>query len=123
MIDGRDRVLLNKKLADQSAAYLAMWKALESFDQKADRWAEPISFGSREERAQAAHNAIARFRERHLDAVDKEMERDIQTFEVFLQELSSGASYDAAVDQFCWRLRDRGSALADQSVTVARTAP
>ena len=123
MIDGRDRVLLNKKLADKSAAYLAMWKALESFDQEADRWAEPVSFGGREDRIQAAQNAIIRFRDRHLGAVDEEMERDVQTFQTFLQRLSSGSTYDATVDQFCWRLRDRGSALADQSVTVARTAP
>ena len=81
-----------------------MWGALESFDPKADRWAEPVDFRSRDDRIQEADNAIDRLKQRHPGAVDEEMDRDIGIFREFLQRLSSGASYDAKVDQFCWRL-------------------
>lgn len=122
MSEGTTKVLLSKTLADQSAAYLAMWTALEGFDPNADRWAEPVSFGSREERIQSANGAIARFNERHQDAVDQDMKQDIEAFRGCLAKLSGGSVYDTELDRFCWHLRDKGSALADQSVTLARRA-
>ena len=61
-------VKVNEELADRSALYLAMWKALEAFDPKVDRWSEPVSFGSQKERAKAAEGAISRFSQRHPNA-------------------------------------------------------
>ena len=61
----QESVKVNEELADRSAAYLAMWKALEAFDPKVDRWSEPVSFGSQKERAKVAEGAISRFSQRH----------------------------------------------------------
>ena len=104
-MSGREKLVLNKKLIDKSAAYLKMWKVLESFDPNADRWAEPVSLGDRDSRIQAATDAISWFKERHPDAVEKELKGDIERFHEFLRSLSSGSPYDVEVDQFCWHLR------------------
>jgi hypothetical protein len=113
-------VLLNEDLADWSAAYLAMWKALESFDPKADRWSEPAEFGTREERIQAAHEAIAGAEQRHK--VNDEKRRDVVAFQEIIRKLTAGAPFAAAETEFALRLRDLGSSLADQSVTAANVA-
>jgi len=111
-------VFLDEKLADWSAAYLAMWTALESFDPKADRWSDPIDFGGPEKRLSAAEQAIARA-SRH--GTDPDSTRDIQAFRQQVVGLTSHASQvpDAGLLQ---HLRDRGSLLADESVTAANTA-
>ena len=106
------RVFLNDKLADWSAAYLTMWKALESRDPNADRWSEPADFGTLEQRRQAAEEAIIRALRHGSDA---ETDRDLQTFR---EELSRPAPNS----QFLERLRQRGAFLADESVTAAHTA-
>ena len=122
MNGGLEKVVLNRKLADLSDAYLAMALALDIFNPKRDRWSEPCDFGNQQERAHHANEAIARLEQRQPGAIDDDMQREIETFRGFLQELSSGSAYDAEVDQFCWRLREKGAALADESVTVARIA-
>jgi hypothetical protein len=83
------RVFLDEKLADWSAAYLAMWTALESFDPKADRWSDPIDFGGPEKRLAAADQAIARA-SRH--GADPDSTRDIQGFRQEIDRLTSAAS-------------------------------
>lgn len=112
------RVFLDEKLADWSAAYLAMWTALESFDPKADRWSDPVDFGGPEKRLAAAEQAIARA-SRH--GADSDSTRDIQAFRQEIDRLQGAAPRvpDAA---FLQHLRDRGSLLADESVTAAHTA-
>ncbi len=112
------RVFLDEKLADWSAAYLAMWTALESFDPKADRWSDPVDFGGPEKRLGAAEQAIARAL-RHGD--DPEAARDIQAFRQEVGRLTADASR-VPDSGFLQRLRDRGSLLADESVTAAHTA-
>lgn len=112
------RVFLDEKLADWSAAYLAMWTALESFDPKADRWSDPVDFGGPEKRLGAAEQAIARA-SRH--GTNPDAARDIQAFRREVDRLTNDASQvpDA---RFLQHLRDRGSLLADESVTAANTA-
>lgn len=105
-------MFLDEKLADWSAAYLAMWTALESFDPNADRWSDPVDFGGTEKRLQAAEEAIARAA-RH--GSDGEIEQDIQSFR-------DAVSQQAPNAQFLLHLRRKGSALADESVTAANTA-
>ena len=112
-------MLLDQKLADWSAAYLAMWKALESFDPKADRWSEPVDFGSRQERIQAAENAIARA---GTHGVGRDQQQDIQAFHDQLSRLAGGSPYGPEQDQFVQHVRQIGSSLADQSVTAANVA-
>jgi len=120
MRQGRRKVLLNDQLAAWSAAYLAMWKALESFDPQADRWSEPVDFGGREERIQAAENAIARARQR-VEA-DIERERDIRTFRKHLEQLIVGAPFGHEEAEFTGYVRRAGSSLADRSVVAAGMA-
>src|SRR6266849_5171155 len=117
---GPKRVILDEKLADWSAAYLAMWNALESFDPQADRWSEPVSFGDREERIRAAQNAISRVKQRY--GPDAERECDIQRFHEHVKRLANGASYGAEVAQFTRRVRQAGSSLADASVVASGAA-
>ena len=111
-------MFLDEKLADWSAAYLAMWTALESFDPKADRWSDPIDFGGPEKRLSAAEQAIARA-SRH--GTDPDSTRDIQAFRQQVVRLTSDASQGPDA-MFLQHLRDRGSLLADESVTAANTA-
>ena len=115
-------MLLNEQLADWSAVYLAMWKALESFDLNADRWSEPVSFGNRDERLKAAENAISRVRQRYGNPFDEERERDVQAFREHVRRLSTGAPFGAEEARFTQRIRQIGSSLADQSVVAANTA-
>ena len=119
MKQGPRKVLLDEKLADWSAAYLAMWKALESFDPTADRWSEPADFGSRQERIQAADNAITRA---GTHGVGQDQQQDIQAFRDQLSRLAGGSSYGPEQDQFVQHVRRIGSSLADQSVTAANVA-
>ena len=109
---GPYKVLLDEKLADWSAAYLAMWKALESFDPKADRWSEPVDFGDAAKRHGAAEIAIARA-QRHGSDTDKD--RDILRF----QEQFSSREPDP---KFLSHLRGEGSRLADDSVRAVQPA-
>jgi len=119
-MQGQRKVILYEKLADWSAAYLAMWKALESFDPKSDRWSEPIDFGSSGERIRAAENAVSRARQRH--GTDEEKERDVQSFQDHVARLASGAPFNPDQAGFANHVRRIGSALADQSVVAAQTA-
>jgi len=111
-------VFLDNKLADWSAAYLAMWTALETFDPNADHWSDPIDFGGPEKRLAAAEQAIARA-SRH--GTDSDAAQDIQAFRQQVVRLTNDTSQvpDAGLLQ---HLRDRGSLLADESVTAANTA-
>lgn len=111
-------MFLDEKLADWSAAYLAMWTALESFDPNADRWSDPVDFGGPEKRLGAAEQAIARA-SRH--GADPEAAQDVQAFRQEIGRLTGDASQvpDAELLQ---HLRNRGSLLADESVTAAHTA-
>ncbi len=113
-------MLLNEELADWSAAYLAMWIALESFDPNADRCSDPVSFGDREERIKTAQNAIARLEQRH--GIADEKQQDIRAFHKHLKRLIDGNPFGAAVVKLSQRLRDTGSSLADQSVIAAGMA-
>ena len=119
MQQGPRKVLLDQKLAGWSAAYLAMWKALESFDPKADRWSEPVNFGSRQERIQAAENAIARA---GTTGISQNQQQDIEAFRDQLTRLATGSPYGPEQDQFVQHVRQIGSSLADQSVTAASVA-
>ena len=112
-------MVLNEGLADWSAAYLAMWKALESFDPEADRWSEPAEFGDRQQRIQAAENAIARA-ERH--GTDAEKQGAIRGFRAQVSKLNGGAPYGSEQARFARQVRETGSALADQSVVAASIA-
>src|SRR5713226_4348706 len=116
------KVLLNEELADWSAVYLAMWKALESFDPSADRRSEPVSFGSRQERIRAAENAISRVKQRHGNPLTTEKEQDIRDFHGYLQRLIDGASFGAKEADFTRQVRQIGSSLADQSVVAVQVA-
>jgi len=121
-VDGRsEKVVLILELADRSAAYLAMWKALESFDPKADRWAEPIAVGNQQERMATAQVTLDLLRQRH--GMEEETERDILTFQQYLKTLSGQAgNFGADAAQFCRHLRDTGCSLAKQSVAQAGQA-
>lgn len=116
---GLKKVLLNEKLADWSAAYLSMWKALESFDPKADRWSEPVSFGNREDRIKAAETAISRVARCETD---QEKQGDVDQFREHIKRLLSGTPYGPEEARFTQHVRRLGSMLADQSVVVAGLA-
>ena len=119
---GPRKVLIDEKLADLSAAYLAMWKAMESFDPKADRWSEPVSFGNRQERMKVAENAISRLRQRYGAALSEEQALDVQAFHEHAEQLINGASFGVAEAEFTRHVRRTGSSLADQSVSAAHAA-
>ncbi len=114
------KVQLNEELAGWSAAYLAMWKALEVYDPGADRWSEPAPFGDAQERKTAAIQAIARVRERYPDP---QREQDAAIFQQTIQGLEQGRrTFGPEEKELADRLRETGSCLADQSVTAANTA-
>ncbi len=114
-------VKVNEELADRSALYLAMWKALEEFDPKVDRWSEPVSFGSQKERTRAADDAISRFNQRHPDAPHDDLDRDVPTYRTHLKSLTKGLAHTAEVAEFASYVRSKGSHLADESVSVGKT--
>ena len=118
----QESVKVNEELADRSAVYLAMWKALEAFDPKVDRWSEPVSFGSQKERAKAAEGAISRFSQRHPNAPRDDLDRDISTYRTHLNSLAKGLPYTAQVAEFASYVRSQGSRLADESVSVGKIA-
>ncbi len=110
-------VSLNEELADLSGVYLAMWKALESFDSRADRWSDPVDFGSRKERIQTARDALTRFRGRYADSHEVELTRDVDEYERLLGQLAAGEDFEAVASTFCNNVRKKGSELADKSVS------
>ena len=114
-------VKVNEELADRSAVYLAMWKALEAFDPKVDRWSEPVSFGSQKERTKAAEDAISRFNQRHPNASHDDLDRDIPIYRTHLDSLAKGLDYTAQVAEFASYVRSQGSRLADGSVSVGKS--
>jgi hypothetical protein len=122
MRDPRDIVSINDALADGSAAYLAMWSALESFNPEGDRWSEPFDFGSRDERIKNAENAIARFHET-VKRSDPQVSRDVETFRKYVRALAEGLDFSEAIRGFSLSLRQRGSELADESVRLVRAKP
>jgi hypothetical protein len=111
-------VRIDQEKADRSAAYLAMWKALESFSPQADRWSEPTDFGDRAQRLRSAEEAISVAR-RH--GSDPQLEGDIAAYQVEVSRLRQTGSAGPE-PQLVRRLRDTGSTLADASVTAANTA-
>ena len=114
--------MLDQALEQKSSAYLAMWKAIESFDPSADRWAEPADFGSQKDRIKAAREEIAMLRRQAGDTLDKPTERDIRAFEVRLEELGQDPSFSPKMRRFCGRLLDKGLKFASQSVKLAGIA-
>lgn len=127
-------VSLNEELADLSGVYLAMWKALESFDSRVDRWSDPVDFGSRKERIQTARNALTRFRGRYIDphkdelppgdelTHEVELTRDVDEYERLLGQLAAGEDFEAVASTFCNNIRKKGSELADESVSWVQGA-
>ena len=113
-------VKVNAELADRSAVYLAMWKALEEFDPKVDRWSEAVSCGSRKERAKAAEDAIPRFNQRHPHAPHDDLDRDIPTYKTHVNSLAKGLAYTAQVAELASYVRSQGARLADESVSVGK---
>ena len=120
-MNGRKKVVLDQALEQKSSAYLAMWKAIESFDPHAGHWAEPADFGSQEDRINAAREEIAMLRNQAGDTLDKPTERDIRAFEVRLKELGQERSFSPKMRRFCGRLLDKGLKFASQSVELAGT--
>lgn len=122
-------VSYNATLGSLSAAYLAMWTALQSYDPEADRWAEPIDFGSREKRVRRAREAIKLGRpesimpSRKADvALGDELDRDAREFEDILQQLEAGKPFSATMRKFADRVGAEGSRLSDESVALASVA-
>lgn len=121
-------VSLNEELADLSGVYLAMWKALESFDSKVDRWSDPVDFGTREERIQTARDALTRFRKRYIDphkselTPEDELTREVNEYERLLGQLAAGEDVEAVASAFCNDIRKKGSELADKSVSWVHSA-
>ena len=111
------KVNLNQEMADLSGVYMAMWKALESFDTRADRWSAPVDFGSREQRIQTARDALTRFRGRYGDSHERELTRDVDGYERLLGRLAAGEDFEAVASTFCNTIRKMGSDLADKSVS------
>lgn len=109
-------------LADRSAAYLAMWIALDRFNPQADRWAEPVSFGARDKRIQDAREAVELLRRRHEGKLGPETERDIRAFEEQIDRLRSDSSFRPEAAELARRLRALGRALAKESVELAGLA-
>ena len=118
----RREVDLNNELADLSGVYMAMWKALESFDIRADRWSEPVDFGSRKQRIRTAQNTLTRFRGDYGDSHERELTRDVEKYERLLGRLAAGEDFEAVASTFCNTMRQRGSDLADKSVSWVRGA-
>ncbi len=123
----KTEVSYNAALGNCSAAYLAMWTALESFDPEADRWSEPTDFGSREERIRRAREALKRGFPKGTEAtvpsrVGKELDRDARKFESILSKLNAGASFTPSMRTFAHRLGLQGSRLSDESVSLASAA-
>ncbi len=122
-------VSLNEKLADLSGVYLAMWKALESFDSRVDRWSDPVDFGTREQRIQTARDALTRFRGRYIDphedelppgdelTPEVELTRAANEYERLLGQLADGEDFEAVASTFCDNVQKKGSELADESVS------
>jgi hypothetical protein len=117
-------VSYNAALGNLSAAYLAMWTVLQSFDPEADRWSEPADFGSREQRIRQVREALKRGRpEATVPArVDKELDRDTRRFESILDKLTAGAPFTPSMRTFARRLGSQGSRLSDDSVSLASVA-
>ena len=133
-------VSLNEELADLSGVYLAMWKALESFDSRVDRWSDPVDFGTREQRIQTARDALTRFRGRYIDPHEDELPpgdeltheveltrevdlaRAANEYERLLGQLADGKDFEAVASTFCNNIRKKGSELADESVSWVQGA-
>ena len=122
-------VSYNATLGSLSAAYLAMWTALQSYDPEADRWVEPIDFGSREKRVRRAREAIKLGRpesvppSREADvALGEELDRDVRGFEDILKQLEAGKPFSVTMRKFADHVGAEGSRLSDESVALASVA-
>jgi hypothetical protein len=116
----KGKPVLNESLLLESTAYLAMWKALEAFNPKADRWAEPYDPGNSGDRYRAAEEALQNLQRQAVAPVARE---DIEKFHTFLGRLREAPEgYSEAIAKFGEYLRDRGSELARQSVSLADSA-
>lgn len=106
-----------------------MWKALESFDSRVDRWSDPVDFGTREQRIQTARDALTRFRGRYIDphkddlppgnelTREVELDRAANEYERLLGQLAASKDFEAVASTFCNNIRKKGSELADESVS------
>ena len=122
-------VSYNATLGSLSAAYLAMWTALQSFDPEADRWTEPADFGSREERIRRAREALKRGRPGAIvpgaeidPSLGVELNRDARKFEDILRRLEAGEPFSPAMRRFADHVGTEGSRLSDESVALASVA-
>ncbi len=125
----RETVSYNATLGNFSAAYLAMWSALQSFDPEADRWAEPADFGSAAQRVSRAREAVQRAHQKvtvqspaEARKVNEELIRAQKQFERVVKRLQTGEPYDAETRALGKEWRALGSQLADDSVSLARLA-
>ena len=120
MMRPKGKPVLNESLLLESTAYLAMWKALEAFNPKADRWAEPYDPGSSDDRSRAAEDALQKLQQQ---AVPQPAREDIEKFHAFLSRLREAhEGFSEPMAKFTEYLRDRGSELARQSVSHADSA-
>ena len=124
-----ETVSYNATLGNFSAAYLAMWSALQSFDPEADRWAEPTDFGSSSQRVSRAQEAVERAHQKvtvesptEARKVNEELIRAQKQFERAVKRLQAGQTYDAKMCALAKEWRALGSQLADDSVSLARLA-
>ena len=117
-------VSYNELSGAMSAAYLAMWSALNFFIAENQR-SEPADFGSLSERLNAAGAMVRRAEEllqgnRHDQPVtDSELAREYQDFQRRVGELQAGSSAEG-VREYSIRLRSEGLRLSHQAVNFVR---
>ena len=91
-----------------------MWKAIAAFDPQADRWAEPVSFGDREERIRTARLAVAGLKANA--GLEPALTKDIDDFCERLAGLMLGREFGPPEAQFSQYLRDKGRHLVRDGV-------
>ena len=109
--------------ARQAAAFLAMWKVLRTFDQLADRWADPAPSTSRSELEVWADEALRRaLRESGGPPGRRSLSDDASRYRATLARLATGEAFSAEDRRFCEEIAAEGSRLADASVERTSTA-
>ena len=115
--------MVDHALASRADVYLAMWKAIESFDPNHDRWSEPTDFGSQHERIESAENAIQAMESRYPDCIDEALRDDVQRFRDTITGFRSKEMvFTKCVAEFCDHLGDIGTKLAYESLKQADSA-
>lgn len=106
-----------------SSAYLAMWKALESYDPRLDKWSEPSDFGGQENKFKAALELI----EKATTLLSKQDARELadkfhaETARFWDLLEAAKTLYRPEIDQFSKSLRNEGLRQGELSITLARS--